>query len=105
MCDRTGCLPCRRMSSQPTSADGTDERTIQQDNELEALASIFGDDFQDLRNKDPWKVTLARHISTAMLYVGADIRNILVASFPLTGVSDCRLKGLQRCTSACGPTG
>lgn len=53
------------MSSHLTPADGTDERTIQQDNELEALASIFGDDFQDLRNKDPWKVTLAEDISTA----------------------------------------
>lgn len=53
------------MSSQLTPADGTDERTIQQDNELEALASIFGDDFQDLRNKDPWKVTLAEHINIA----------------------------------------
>ncbi|GAA6213726.1 eIF-2-alpha kinase GCN2 isoform X1 [Lates japonicus] len=44
------------MSSQHTPADGTDDHTVQQENELEALASIFGDDFQDLRNKDPWKV-------------------------------------------------
>lgn len=52
------------MSSQHTpTADGTDERTVQQENELEALASIFGDDFQDLRDKDPWKVTLASHVS------------------------------------------
>uniref|UniRef100_A0A8D0CTC2 eIF-2-alpha kinase GCN2 n=1 Tax=Sander lucioperca TaxID=283035 RepID=A0A8D0CTC2_SANLU len=47
----------RRMSSQQhTSTEGTDDYTVQQENELEALASIFGDDFQDLRNKDPWKV-------------------------------------------------
>ncbi|KAF3844747.1 hypothetical protein F7725_007910 [Dissostichus mawsoni] len=43
------------MSSQHP-ADGTDDHTVQQENELEALASIFGDDFQDLRSKDPWKV-------------------------------------------------
>lgn len=85
VCDRTGGLPCRRMSSQLTPADGTDERTIQQDNELEALASIFGDDFQDLRNKDPWKVTLAEHISTADMLSAADICHILVGSFPVTG--------------------
>lgn len=63
--EEVGCLPCRRMSSQLTPADGTDEHTVQQDNELEALASIFGDDFQDLRNKDPWKVRLAQQRSTA----------------------------------------
>uniref|UniRef100_A0A3B5AXR9 non-specific serine/threonine protein kinase n=1 Tax=Stegastes partitus TaxID=144197 RepID=A0A3B5AXR9_9TELE len=44
------------MSSQHTPTDWTDDYTVQQENELEALASIFGDDFQDLRNKDPWKV-------------------------------------------------
>ncbi|KAF7201992.1 eIF-2-alpha kinase GCN2 isoform X1 [Nothobranchius furzeri] len=44
------------MSSQHTPSDGTDDYTVQQENELEALASIFGDDFQDLRNKDSWKV-------------------------------------------------
>ncbi|XP_072314052.1 eIF-2-alpha kinase GCN2 [Eucyclogobius newberryi] len=41
---------------QHTLTDGTDDYTVQQENELEALASIFGDDFNDLRNKDPWKV-------------------------------------------------
>uniref|UniRef100_A0A3B4WZ08 eIF-2-alpha kinase GCN2 n=1 Tax=Seriola lalandi dorsalis TaxID=1841481 RepID=A0A3B4WZ08_SERLL len=40
----------------PIYTDGTDDYTVQQENELEALASIFGDDFQDLRNHDPWKV-------------------------------------------------
>lgn len=45
--------------SRQHAADATDaaeEHTVQQENELEALASIFGDDFQDLRSKDPWKV-------------------------------------------------
>lgn len=44
------------MSSQRTSADGTDDCAVQQENELEALASIFEDDFKDLRSNDPWKV-------------------------------------------------
>ncbi|KAG7510467.1 eIF-2-alpha kinase GCN2 [Solea senegalensis] len=44
------------MSGQHTTADSTEDHTVQQENELEALASIFGDDFKDLRNKDPWKV-------------------------------------------------
>ncbi|KAM4542402.1 eIF-2-alpha kinase GCN2 [Odontesthes bonariensis] len=44
------------MSSQHTQTGGTDDHTVQQENELEALASIFGEDFQDLRDKDPWKV-------------------------------------------------
>ncbi|XP_063764611.1 eIF-2-alpha kinase GCN2 isoform X3 [Eleginops maclovinus] len=43
-------------SQQHTPAEGTEDYTVQQENELEALASIFGDDFQDLRSKDPWKV-------------------------------------------------
>uniref|UniRef100_A0AAV2JI99 non-specific serine/threonine protein kinase n=1 Tax=Knipowitschia caucasica TaxID=637954 RepID=A0AAV2JI99_KNICA len=41
---------------QETTTDGTEDYSVQQENELEALASIFGDDFQDLRSKDPWKV-------------------------------------------------
>ncbi|KAM3870802.1 eIF-2-alpha kinase GCN2 [Diretmus argenteus] len=44
------------MSSQQARTDGTDDYTVQQENELEALASIFGDDFKDLRNNDTWKI-------------------------------------------------
>uniref|UniRef100_A0A8C7RAD2 eIF-2-alpha kinase GCN2 n=1 Tax=Oncorhynchus mykiss TaxID=8022 RepID=A0A8C7RAD2_ONCMY len=46
------------MSCHQTSAagSGTDDYSVQQENELEALASIFGDDFQDLRNNRPWKI-------------------------------------------------
>ncbi|XP_018597701.1 eIF-2-alpha kinase GCN2 isoform X2 [Scleropages formosus] len=33
-----------------------DERAVQQEHELEALAAIYGDDFQDIRTKQPWKV-------------------------------------------------
>ncbi|KAM4625732.1 eIF-2-alpha kinase GCN2 [Polymixia lowei] len=44
------------MSSQQSPTAGTDDYIGQQENELEALASIFGDDFEDLRNKDPWKI-------------------------------------------------
>ncbi|KAG9336525.1 hypothetical protein JZ751_002872 [Albula glossodonta] len=44
------------MSSFQSAADELDDYAVQQENELEALASIFGDDFQDIREKDPWKV-------------------------------------------------
>ncbi|CAB1335133.1 unnamed protein product [Coregonus sp. 'balchen'] len=43
------------MSCHQTST-WTDDYSVQQENELEALASIFGEDFQDLRNKHPWKI-------------------------------------------------
>ncbi|XP_037097500.1 eIF-2-alpha kinase GCN2 [Syngnathus acus] len=44
------------MSGQFFPTEGTDDHTVQQENELEALASIFEKDFQDLRQNDPWKV-------------------------------------------------
>ncbi|XP_053702069.1 eIF-2-alpha kinase GCN2 isoform X1 [Synchiropus splendidus] len=44
------------MSCQQPQTHGSDDHWAQQENELEALSSIFGDDFQDLRSKDPWKV-------------------------------------------------
>uniref|UniRef100_A0A674EGW3 non-specific serine/threonine protein kinase n=1 Tax=Salmo trutta TaxID=8032 RepID=A0A674EGW3_SALTR len=33
-----------------------DNYSVQQENELEALASIFGEDFNNLRNNHPWKI-------------------------------------------------
>ncbi|KAG7259067.1 hypothetical protein CRUP_026599, partial [Coryphaenoides rupestris] len=41
------------MTSPPTS---TEDYLVQQEHELEALSSIFGDDFKDLRSNDTWKV-------------------------------------------------
>ncbi|CAB1330846.1 unnamed protein product [Coregonus sp. 'balchen'] len=46
-------MSCHQTS---TAGSGTDDYSVQQENELEALASIFGDDFQDLRNNHPWKI-------------------------------------------------
>ncbi|XP_062863394.1 eIF-2-alpha kinase GCN2 [Trichomycterus rosablanca] len=47
----------RRMSASLIDCvDGSDDYVVQQENELEALASIFGDDFQDIRTKHPWKI-------------------------------------------------
>lgn len=48
------------MSCSPCSPDGNDDYIVQQENELEALASIFGDDFEDLRAKQPWKVQVPK---------------------------------------------
>ncbi|KAI4902047.1 hypothetical protein NFI96_033100 [Prochilodus magdalenae] len=44
------------MSAALDSPDGNEDYFIQQENELEALASIFGDDFKDIRHEHPWKV-------------------------------------------------
>ncbi|KAL6105996.1 eif2ak4 [Pungitius sinensis] len=44
------------MSRQRAPTEAPEDHSVQQENELQALASIFGDDFLDLRNKDPWKV-------------------------------------------------
>lgn len=52
------------MSSPEAPSAGADDYMVQQENELEALASIFGEDFQDLRNGDPWKV--GRRVSTEL---------------------------------------
>jgi len=32
--------------------------SLQQENELEALASIYGEDFTDVRAEGPWKVLI-----------------------------------------------
>ncbi|TSO67491.1 eIF-2-alpha kinase GCN2 [Bagarius yarrelli] len=42
--------------SLPNSPGGNEDYVVQQENELEALASIFGDDFRDIRAEHPWKV-------------------------------------------------
>ncbi|KAL7861790.1 hypothetical protein SRHO_G00132310 [Serrasalmus rhombeus] len=44
------------MSAAPDSPHGNEDYFIQQENELEALASIFGDDFKDIRPQHPWKI-------------------------------------------------
>ncbi|XP_035388428.1 eIF-2-alpha kinase GCN2 isoform X1 [Electrophorus electricus] len=44
------------MSGSLNSPDGNDDYCVQQENELEALASIFSNDFEDLRTNRPWKV-------------------------------------------------
>ncbi|XP_030637296.1 eIF-2-alpha kinase GCN2 [Chanos chanos] len=44
------------MSGSHSSPDGTDDYSVQQENELEALAAIFGDDFEDIRTKKPWNI-------------------------------------------------
>ncbi|KAJ8288896.1 hypothetical protein COCON_G00015550 [Conger conger] len=44
------------MSYFQSAADELDDYTVQQENELQALASIFGDDFKDIRKEHPWKV-------------------------------------------------
>lgn len=52
------CVRCHRIMSASllNSPDGNEDYVVQQENELEALASIFGDDFQDIRTEHPWKV-------------------------------------------------
>ncbi|XP_027029524.2 eIF-2-alpha kinase GCN2 isoform X2 [Tachysurus fulvidraco] len=42
--------------SLPDSLAANEDYVVQQDNELEALASIFGDDFQHIRTEHPWKI-------------------------------------------------
>ncbi|KAJ8341453.1 hypothetical protein SKAU_G00337440 [Synaphobranchus kaupii] len=44
------------MSYFQSATDELDDYVVQQENELEALASIFGDDFEDIRKNHPWKV-------------------------------------------------
>ncbi|KAG2457539.1 E2AK4 kinase, partial [Polypterus senegalus] len=44
------------MSSGRSDADPLDDYRDRQENEVEALASIYGDDFTDLRQNHPWKV-------------------------------------------------
>ncbi|CAL8286275.1 unnamed protein product [Lota lota] len=44
------------MNSPQTFTEERDGYLVHQENELEALSSIFGDDFKDLRNNDKWKI-------------------------------------------------
>lgn len=60
------CVQCNRImsGSLPNSPDGNEDYVVQQENELEALASIFGDDFKDIRTEHPWKVQLSSLVMT-----------------------------------------
>lgn len=60
------CVQCHRiMSGSPSNPpDGNEDYVVQQENELEALASIFGDDFRDIRTEHPWKVRQSSRVMT-----------------------------------------
>lgn len=103
------------MSSQHTPAEATDDYAVQQENELEALASIFGDDFQDLRDKDPWKVKRPSEVHLCLrpnglnngqsCYVTVDLQVKCPATYPdappelklnnAKGLSNEKLQNLQ----------
>lgn len=57
--------------SLPNSSDGNEDYVVQQENELEALASIFGDDFRDIRTEHPWKVMQSNDVKSSEQIDGA----------------------------------
>uniref|UniRef100_A0A8C8DLJ2 non-specific serine/threonine protein kinase n=1 Tax=Oryzias sinensis TaxID=183150 RepID=A0A8C8DLJ2_9TELE len=100
------------MSSQGSQ---TDDYAVQQENELEALASIFGEDFHDLRSKDPWKVKRPPEVHLCLrpnglnngqeCYVTVDLQVKCVPTYPdvppelelknAKGLSNEKLQNLQ----------
>ncbi|KAM6961283.1 eIF-2-alpha kinase GCN2 [Aplochiton taeniatus] len=103
------------MSCEQTSPVATDDHHVHQEHELEALASIFGDDFKDLRSKDPWKIKRPPEVYLCLrpnglsngqqCYVTVDLRVQCLPTYPdvppelelqnAKGLSNDNLQSLQ----------
>uniref|UniRef100_A0A8C9W7R6 non-specific serine/threonine protein kinase n=1 Tax=Scleropages formosus TaxID=113540 RepID=A0A8C9W7R6_SCLFO len=69
-----------------------DERAVQQEHELEALAAIYGDDFQDIRTKQPWKVKRPPEVYLSLHPKGLELPSLLKNA---KGLSNENLQNLQ----------